>query len=31
LYQDAQNQFNDAVCMYKIKKVNYLSAIGSYQ
>ena len=30
LYQDAQNQFNDAVCMYKIKKANYLSAIGSY-
>jgi len=31
LYQDAQNQFNDAICMYKIKKANYLSAIGSYK
>ncbi|MDP4238135.1 MAG: efflux RND transporter permease subunit [Bacteroidota bacterium] len=31
LYEDAQNQFNDAVCMYKIKKANYLLAIGSYK
>jgi len=30
LYQNAQDQFSDAICMYKIKKANYLSAIGSY-
>jgi len=31
LYQDAQNQFSDAVCMYKIKVANYRSAIGKYE
>lgn len=30
LYQDAQNQLSDAICTYKIKKANYLSAIGKY-
>lgn len=31
LYQDAQNQFSDAVCMYRIKMANYQSAIGKYE
>ena len=30
LYQDAQNQFTDAVCSYKIKMANYMQAIGRY-
>lgn len=30
LYQDAQNQFSDAVCTFKIKTANYLYAIGNY-
>lgn len=30
LYQDALNQYSDAVCNYKIKTVNYLQAIGKY-
>jgi len=29
--QDAQNQFNDAICMFKIKMANYLSATGRYE
>jgi len=31
LYQDAQNQFTDAVCSYKIKMANYMQAIGRYR
>ncbi len=30
LYQDAQNQFSDAVCIYKVKKADYLYAVGEY-
>ena len=31
MYQDAQNQYTDAVCTYKIKEANYLSATGDYK
>ena len=31
MYQEAQNQYTDAVCAYKIKEANYLSATGNYK
>jgi multidrug efflux pump subunit AcrB/outer membrane protein TolC len=31
LFQDAKNQFSDAVCMYKIKVANYRSVTGMYK
>jgi len=31
MYQEAQNQYTDAVCTYKIKEANYLSATGNYK
>lgn len=31
LYQDALNQYTDAVCNYKIKIANYLQATGQYK
>ena len=30
LYQDAQNQYTDALCSYKIKVAGYLQATGRY-
>jgi outer membrane protein TolC/preprotein translocase subunit SecF len=31
LYQDALNQYTDAICTYNIKTANYLQAIGKYK